>query len=372
MPEAAGATALDRNTGLPVALQGLGFSQDQATVSSGRTDTSTTTQAERTRAATVQSVNMLNTTPTALAALDTLIGQLSTRSAVSDAELNSKFPLATPVYSREGGWMYQNPVTKGTMSSQEAQQFNAQQEVKRQQVVTQAGTIGPTLSPQTQGRLADRDLEIQRNRTQQGEYSKAAAFTDAQALMDKALQDALERELPQITAASEGAGTSKGSMRALLTQRAAERGATEGAALGSQLSTAYGGLSNQLASTLELLTRSDPNSPEAMLLQAILGSKGLVQQGTTGQTTVSEGSKSGTTVGTQGPSAQVVATDRKPIAPTPVNFNPPAPASQQKPVQPFYAIAAGNPDATSFAEGNSYLSLFNRSADELYTENEEI
>lgn len=119
--------------------------------------------------------------------------------------------------------------------------------------------------------------EINRNRAQQGKYSKEAAMSDSQALVQKAINDALRSAMPQITQASEGAGASKSTLRAQLTQEAATRGALEGAAQGAQLSTAYGQQYNQLASVLESLTRQDPNSPTALLAQAITSSKGMVQ-----------------------------------------------------------------------------------------------
>lgn len=124
---------------------------------------------------------------------------------------------------------------------------------------------------------AERLAEIDRNRTQQGQYSKQAAMSDAQALMDKAIQDALRIASPQITAAAEGAGASKSTLRAQMLQEAATRGAIEGAAQGTQLASAYGQQYNQLAAVLENLTRQDPNSPTALLAQTIVGSKGIIE-----------------------------------------------------------------------------------------------
>lgn len=355
--------SLDRNTELPVSLQGIGFSQDQAQITGPRTDTASQTSTDRTSQAVSQASSSLNTTPTALAALDNLINQLSTRSAVSDAELDNEFPLASLQYNN-GKWMYVNPKTGAGMSDQEAKAFNNQQQVQREVRVQKAGVIqGGT--PETQQRLADRDIEITRNREQQGKYSKEAAFSDSKALMDKALHDALERELPQITAASEGSGTSKGSMKALLTQRAAERGATEGAALGAGLSVQYGGLSNQLASTLELLTRTDPNSPEALLLQAILGSKGLVTNNISSQIADTTSTKNTNTVTNQGAQATVSATDRMPLTTQPL-LPPPAAASPKAAptTKPFYAFSMGtNNDDTGGTIDQTYQGLFESGGD---------
>jgi hypothetical protein len=359
---------LDRNTGLPVSTQGLSFSQDQATVTGPRTDTSSATTTDRTKQAVSQATSSINTTPTALRALDDLINQLSTRSAVSDAELDAEFPKATLQYNN-GKWQYVNPRTGGTLSDTEAKAFNARQDSQRSIRIQTAGVIqGGT--PETQQRLADRDLEIQRNREQQGKYSKEAAFTDSQALMDKALHDALETALPQITAASEGSGTSKGSMRALLTQRAAETGAREGAALGVQTSVAYGGLSNQLASTLEMLTRSDPNSPEALLLQAILGSKGLVSDTVSSQVSDTTGTKNTNAVTNQGAQVSVAATDRYPAASQPLTPAPVITSQPQAPGKPFYAFSMGT-DGGTLEQSYGNLAGGQQTAENLYSLEEE-
>ena len=122
----------------------------------------------------------------------------------------------------------------------------------------------------------ERVAEIGRARKLQGQFSPDAAEAGGNALISKAIKDALLTLMPQITAASEGAGTSKGSMRALLTQQAGEKGATEGAALAANLGVQYGTLQSQFENTLAELTKQDPNSPLGQLAQLIIGSKSIV------------------------------------------------------------------------------------------------
>lgn len=132
-------------------------------------------------------------------------------------------------------------------------------------------------TPEQQAISQARQEEITSTRNQRQQYSKEAAQADAQNLVNKAIADALRTARPEITRAAEGAGASKSSQRALLTQEAAIRGALEGAAQGTALSTSYGQVSNQLSAILENLTRQDPNSPVQLLAQSISGSRGLIK-----------------------------------------------------------------------------------------------
>lgn len=307
---AAGQQLLDINTLQPInngsayprPTSNVGISTTGGGTTSNETTTANTNQTQTT----VQ--NQINMTPGSLAALESLIKQLSDRPAISEAELNSRFPLATRTYNQTVGWHYVDPVTGRSLSNQEAEQFNNQQTVQREQAIQQAGTISGGTDQQKKTQ-AERDKEIKRNRQQQGEYSKDAAFADAQNLVDKAIADALEVAMPQIIANSEAAGTSKSSFRGLAVADAAQKGAVEGAALGSQLSVAYGQIYNQLANTLEALTRQDPNGPAAMLLQALNVAKGAVTSGVS--TTDSSGTTTSNTqkIGT----AVQVGTDNKQI-----------------------------------------------------------
>lgn len=307
----------DRNTFQPVNLPGLaatiGTNQTQTQTAAPTTSTVTSTGQERTSQA-VQSINnQINTTPGALAALEQLITQLSDRPNISKAELNQQYPLAQMQWSGNG-WIGVNPTTGLPMSSAEMTQFNRQQEAKRAQATAAAGTT-PGGSVAQQATATERSSEIERTRKLQGDYSKSAAMSDADFLINKSIKDALELAMPQITAGLEGAGTSKSTLGAALTQKAATKGAVEGGALGANLSVAYGQISNQLEVVLEQLTRSDPNSPTALLLQAIIGSKGLVSAGTQSQTSSGVASKSGVATTVAGPTSQVTTVDRNPVIP---------------------------------------------------------
>jgi hypothetical protein len=193
----------------------------------------------------------------------------------------------------KGTLLYHDPQTGKMYREEEGIAENKRREAQRKvrlqesKMVSKSGMIEgtPGGTPEQRRQMEQRQEEIVRNRASQGQFSKEAAFADAQSLVNKSIADALEKAMPQITAMSEGAGTSRSTTAALMTQRAAERGAVEGAALGTQVATAYGGLSNQLAQTLEMLTRSDPNSPTALLIQALIGSKGLVSEQSGSQNT---------------------------------------------------------------------------------------
>lgn len=168
-----------------------------------------------------------------------------------------------------------------------------------------------------------REEEIGRARQLQGQFSPEMARATGNSLIAKAISDALAQLIPGITAASEGAGTSKGSMRALLTQKAAEHGAIEGAALGANLSTAYGGLQANFEQTLNELTKQDPNGPLAQLAQLIIGSKGIVESGVTSSSGTSQtvGNKQG--ISKESGQITYEGTTRQPLT----GYNPNSPNS---------------------------------------------
>lgn len=341
------AQALDRNTGLPMNVSGLaasiGFSQSQTTGPKTESATATSSTTEKVNSSVSSASNQVNTTPGALQALDMLIKQLSDRPNISQEELNAKYPVAVMSFHPTAGWSYKDPTTGITLTPQEAQAFNAKQQVSRNQALQAAGvTAGGTEEQKAQS--AERKTEIDRNRKQQGDYSKGAAISDAQFLINKSIGDALEAALPQITAGLEGAGTSRSTIAAGLTQKAVLKGATEGAALGANLSVQYGNISNQLSGVLEMLTRSDPNSPAAMLLQAIIGSKGLVSSGLQSQSTSGTTQKTGTTQTETNTSPQTQVINRNPIAPSPLITPYGTGAANQVPaaVDNSY-VFAGNP-----------------------------
>lgn len=141
-------------------------------------------------------------------------------------------------------------------------------------------------------------------------YSRENAFGDAQGAMAQQMRLALEKMMPQLVRASEGAGTSQNSMRALMQQQAANQAAESASALGLKAAVDYGGLQTNLSSVLERLTAA--NDPTAnLLINALNVAKGAVTSSTTNQTgtnsnssntvgnTTSETNNSGGTVATQ-------------------------------------------------------------------------
>lgn len=136
-----------------------------------------------------------------------------------------------------------------------------------------------------------RQEDITAQQQTQADYSKENAFTDAQGLMNKALADTMQQLLPSINMASEGAGASQGSMRALLLQQAAQKAATEAAALGAQQAVDYGNISNSAGSVLEALTRQDTSAAQA-LIEAMKLKLAAAQTSTPSTSSVSIGTPS--------------------------------------------------------------------------------
>lgn len=124
-----------------------------------------------------------------------------------------------------------------------------------------------------QGDRAARTSTI--NTAQQGlaDYSKTAAFADAQGAMTANFNAILAQLLPQLVRQAEGSGTSQNSMRALMTQDAAKKAAESSATLGLKAAADYGGISTNIASVLERLT-SGTDPVQAALIQALALGKG--------------------------------------------------------------------------------------------------
>lgn len=81
------------------------------------------------------------------------------------------------------------------------------------------------------------------------DYSKQNAFTDAAGLMSANLAKAMEEQKPAIQRAMEGAGTSAGSMQALLSQQLADKASLSASSLGAEQAKAYGQISANLMQT---------------------------------------------------------------------------------------------------------------------------
>lgn len=154
---------------------------------------------------------------------------------------------------------------------------------------------GGGTAEQRQQRTA-RQQEIGAVRDTRADYTKEAAFADAQGAMSQRQRLALEELIPQINNAALGAGTSQSALRVLMLQDAANKAAESASALGLDAATKYGQISSGMSSTLEMLTRPD-NSITDSLLKALEISKG--SQSTTRGSGSGSGTR-GTTTGIRG------------------------------------------------------------------------
>lgn len=111
---------------------------------------------------------------------------------------------------------------------------------------------------------AERNAEIQRTRALRGDYTKSAAFIDAANLMAQQLRQSLEANMPAISKAIQGAGTSASSMQGLLSQKLATESAQAAGALGAKQATDYGNISAILQGVLERLTVPDNSNMQAL------------------------------------------------------------------------------------------------------------
>lgn len=96
-------------------------------------------------------------------------------------------------------------------------------------------------------------------------YTKEAAFKDAADLMAQQLRQSLEKNMPSITKAIQGAGTSASSMQGLMSQKLATESAQAAGALGAEQARAYGGIQSQLQGVLEALTRVDTQAEQNLI-----------------------------------------------------------------------------------------------------------
>jgi hypothetical protein len=104
------------------------------------------------------------------------------------------------------------------------------------------------------------------------DYSKKGAFQDAVDLMASNLNKSMEANKPMIGKAVEGAGTSAGSMQALLAQKLSTDASREAGAMGAQQAVAYGQIASNLLNQRGSLTtgvdqRMDPMIKLADLLK---------------------------------------------------------------------------------------------------------
>lgn len=182
--------------------------------------------------------------------------------------------------------------------------------------------------------------EINSVQAQRAGYSKDAAFGDAQGLIAQTLRQAMEKMLPSITRAAEGAGTSGNAMRALLMQDAQTRAAESASAAGVNAAIGYGNVAGNMNNTLEALTRPQDAATNA-LLNALQIAKGAV----TNSTTNTSGTRN--TVGTGSETSSGTTNEVRTVAPTITTGQAPASGMQ-------YFGPVNNPDADR-AAANNYL-----------------
>lgn len=134
---------------------------------------------------------------------------------------------------------------------------------------------GTPLQQQQQGQ---RQGIIDQLTQQLGGFTKQAAINDSQTAMNGMVAQALKQTLPTLLNSAEGAGTSQGSMRGLLTQFTADDAAQRAAQLGLNQIDQYGQLTQGLGGTLNQLTSN--NDVVTSLLNALQTMKGATQTGT--------------------------------------------------------------------------------------------
>jgi hypothetical protein len=159
-----------------------------------------------------------------------------------------------------------------------------------------------------------------KNQTQQliegllNQYTTGAANTEAQGLMALNLQKALDANMPAISRAVEGAGTSGSSMQALLAQNASRDAALGASALGAEQAKAYGGITANLVNSLSGMTQNVQDPVTTALMNALNTAKGA--------TTVTQSAQSGTQVGnTSSVTNNPATTETKTYTPLTVNQN---------------------------------------------------
>lgn len=183
-------------------------------------------------------------------------------------------------------------------------------------------------------RAAARAREIEQTNISglRSQFSKEAAFGDAQGAISQQMRRALESMLPSINRAAEDAGSSGGALRALLLQDAANKAAESSSVLGLQTATNYGGIATNLSQVMASLLAQGDNVATEALVQALNVAKGSVvtsdetrtTTGTGSRTTSSQESKSGVSA-----ENKTTSTDFAPLRPvvstSPLYFGPSAP-----------------------------------------------
>lgn len=216
-------------------------------------------------------------------------------------------------------------------------------------------------TPEMRAAAAARQIEQANVAGLRSQFSKEAAFGDAQGAVSQQMRRALESMLPSISRAAEDAGSSGGALRALLMQDAANKAAESSSALGLQAAANYGGIATNLSQVLASLLAQGDNAATGALLQALNVAKGSVTTtdetrtttGTGSRTTSSQESRSGVTTENKNTS-----TDFAPMLPvvntSPLYFGPSAPEDFRSFAGTSTHNMAQLADAISGSPWNSY------------------
>lgn len=130
-------------------------------------------------------------------------------------------------------------------------------------------------SEEDRARMDSVRSEIGANQAQRGQYSKGAAFSDAENAAAAQMTNALKKLLPTITAGIDAAGTSGSAMAALLSTEAAEATSRNAAQLKLDAAISYGQIANQASGVIAELLKID-NPANRQLLEALGIAKGAV------------------------------------------------------------------------------------------------
>ncbi|PIP25848.1 MAG: hypothetical protein COX32_01130 [Candidatus Moranbacteria bacterium CG23_combo_of_CG06-09_8_20_14_all_41_28] len=181
--------------------------------------------------------------------------------------------------------------TTSTGSSQNLSEISSQQNMTPE-ALAQLSNLIKTL--EAGGTPEQRASEIRRRQTQSlieqllGTVSTERATQDAKGIMALNLQQAMEKNMPAIQRAIEGAGTSASSMQGVLSQQAARDAALASGALGGQMAAQYARERSSLAGILEAATRPTNDVTDA-LIQSLGVAKGAVTNSQRNRTAASSG-----------------------------------------------------------------------------------
>lgn len=120
-------------------------------------------------------------------------------------------------------------------------------------------------TPEMIRQQGERNTQIKSARGTLSDYTKNKAFQDSADLMAQNLRQAMEKNMPAISKAIQGAGTSQSSMQGLLATKLATESSQAAGALGANQALGYGQISAALQGVLEKLTAVDRSSIDSLL-----------------------------------------------------------------------------------------------------------